>query len=195
MANREMQCILCGLSFSMLRQYLRHLTTKRHTDMVCVQTLACQDGLDSDHESAELQRLGGVAVPVNEQYTSEIPKRQHDNSGLSSSTCLQTNSSEPFEDNCVGQTFQETECTALDSLLNDDQAAGYKSEGRCIVWNIGCQCNYVQKTKVKEGNLERQVIWNSQAKSSINHKLHPLILICIVSMKGEFGSSKDGLET
>ena len=46
--------------------------------------------------------------------------------------------------------------------------------------------------KVKEGNLERQVIWNSQAKSSISHKLHPLFLVCIVSMKGEFGSSKDG---
>ena len=45
--------------------------------------------------------------------------------------------------------------------------------------------------KVKGGNLERQVIWN-RPKSHANHKLYPLFLVCIISMKGEFGSSKNG---
>ena len=50
-------------------------------------------------------------------------------------------------------------------------------------------------SKVKGGNLERQVMWNSQAKSCVNNKLHPLFLVCIVSMKGTLGSSKNGQET
>ena len=41
------------------------------------------------------------------------------------------------------------------------------------------------------GNLEQWIIWNSLAKSRVNHKLHPLFLVCIVSMNREFGSSKD----
>ena len=49
--------------------------------------------------------------------------------------------------------------------------------------------------KIKGGNLERQEIWNSQAKSRANHKLHPLFLVRIISMKGEFGSSKNGWAT
>ena len=49
--------------------------------------------------------------------------------------------------------------------------------------------------KVKGGNLERQEIWNSQAKSSVNHKLHPLFLVCIVPINREFGSSKNGWAT
>ena len=57
------------------------------------------------------------------------------------------------------------------------------------------RCFFEEEYKVKGGNLERQVIWNSQAKSSVNHKLHPLFLVCIVSMKGEFGSSKNDQET
>ena len=49
--------------------------------------------------------------------------------------------------------------------------------------------------KGKWSNLERWVIWSSQAKSSVNHKLHPLFLVFTVSMKWEFGSSKDGWAT
>ena len=53
----------------------------------------------------------------------------------------------------------------------------------------------VLSSKVKGGNLEQQVIWNSQVKSSVNHKLHPLFPVSIISMNGEFGSSKDGWVT
>ena len=49
--------------------------------------------------------------------------------------------------------------------------------------------------KIKCGNLERWVIWNSKANSSVNHKLHPLFLVCIVSIKWELGSSKDDWAT
>ena len=47
-------------------------------------------------------------------------------------------------------------------------------------------------SKVKWGNLEQRVVWNSQVKSSANHKIHPLFFICIVSMEWEFGNSKYG---
>ena len=39
-------------------------------------------------------------------------------------------------------------------------------------------------SKVKGDNLEQRVIWNSQAKSGVSHKLHPLFLVCIVTREG-----------
>ena len=55
----------------------------------------------------------------------------------------------------------------------------------CNLWSRGSD-----SYKVKGGNLERQliIIWNSQAKSCANHKLHPSFLVRIISTKGEFGS-------
>ena len=44
---------------------------------------------------------------------------------------------------------------------------------------------------IKGDNLEWQVIWNNQAKSRANHKLHPLFLVCIVSMNREFDNGND----
>ena len=73
--------------------------------------------------------------------------------------------------------------------------------------NVCFQCICIIHTiiyKVKGGNLERQVIWNSQAKSSVNHKLHPLFLVCVISIKcvcvcggggGGVSSSKDSWAT
>ena len=59
----------------------------------------------------------------------------------------------------------------------------------------GVRTVYTTTDKVKGGNWERQVIWNSQAKSRANYKLHPSFLVRIISMKGEFGSSKNGWTT
>ena len=46
--------------------------------------------------------------------------------------------------------------------------------------------------KVKCGNLEQS--GQKQCQPQLD-KLRPLFLVCIVSMKGEFGSNKDGWVT
>ena len=55
-----------------------------------------------------------------------------------------------------------------------------------------CRARY----KVKGGNLEQRVIWNSQAKGCVSTTSYIHYFSSVLSpVKGEFGSSKDGWVT